>query len=387
MSNSIPSLIPNVVIIGKVNAGKSSLINAILNQDISVVSDEKGTTTDEVIKRMEILNIGPVNFIDTPGLSDHSSLGKKRLEKTKRSIRKSNLILFVCDALEDPDLSFYKTLKEDKILVFNKIDLATEKRLEYLSQTYPDAIFVSSRDDKSINELIYVISGKLKVEEKGLLEGINLAYPKIVLVIPIDSEAPKGRLILPQVQLLRECLDLHLVSIVLQPEQLKDYLDNNNDIGLIVCDSQVFKQVSDINKHRFYLTSFSILQARTKVDIDILLDGLKAFDSKIENVLIMESCSHNTSHEDIGQVKIPRMLKELIKDDFNYDFKMSYDFSEDISNYDLIVHCGSCMINADIMRKRTDKAMSNNVYITNYGILIAYYSGILDEAIQIFDKA
>lgn len=386
MSNPIPSLIPNIVILGKVNAGKSSLINTILQQDISVVSEQEGTTTDEIIKRMELINIGPVNFIDTPGLCDQTSLGLKRLEKTKKSIARANLVLFVVDASEKPDLHFYDELKEEKILVFNKIDLITSEQLIQLHQQYPQAVFVTKKDPESVNELLALIGEKIKIEERGLLEGIKLDYPKVVLVIPIDSEAPKGRIILPQMQLLRECLDLHLVSIVLQPEQLADYLDNNNDIGLIVCDSQVFNKVSEINKQRFYLTSFSILQARSKADLDVLLNGLKAFDKDIHNVLIMESCSHNTSHEDIGQVKIPKMLSELIDEPFNYDFKMSYDFGEDLKKYDLIVHCGSCMINANIMQKRMDVAKENNILITNYGLLIAHYFGILDEATKIFNK-
>lgn len=379
--DKIPSLIPTIAFIGKMNVGKSTIINNITNQDISIVSDKAGTTTDEVVKRMELLGVGPINLIDTAGLDDKSELGKQRVNKSIKAINRANLIVYVVD-INDIDLDEFEKIEKDKILVFNKIDLCNQNELNKIKQDYPNSIFIYQKD--GIDSLKQLLEKKLKRSKKGLLDGLLLSFNKIVHVIPIDSEAPEGRLILPQMQLIRECLDKNIVSIVLKESELEEYLSSNKDIGLIVCDSQVFKIVSEINNNRFYLSSYSILQAYNKGDLKYFIDSLNEFE-KLNNphILLMESCSHNSSHEDIGKIKIPKMLKDLLGS-YTYEFLMSYDFLQDLSNYDYIIHCGSCMINQEIMLDRIELAKNQNKPMTNYGLFIAYYNGILEESIKIF---
>ncbi len=377
----IPSLIPTITFIGKMNAGKSTIVNNITNQDISIVSSIAGTTTDEVVKRFELLGVGPINLIDTAGIDDQSELGKLRVNKTKKAIRRANLIVYVSD-ISDFDFNEYNAITKEKILVFNKIDLISQDVLDRMKEEYPQALFVSHQ--QGIEELKTKLTNTLKVRKKDLLDGLILSSNKIVHVIPVDSEAPEGRLILPQMQLIRECLDKDIISIVLKETELEDYLDNNDDIALIVTDSQAFKIVSQINNKRFYLTSYSIIQAYHKGDLTFFIESLNEL-SKLQkpHILMMESCSHNASHEDIGRVKIPKMLEKLLGE-FTFDFAMSYDFPEDLSKYDYIIHCGSCMINQDIMKDRINIAKEQNKSMTNYGLFIAYFNGILDESIQIF---
>ena len=385
--DKIPSLIPTVVFIGKTNAGKSSLINALTNQDISIVSEIAGTTTDEVVKRFELLDVGPINIIDTAGLDDISKLSQLRINKTKKAIKRATLLIYIIDSTKSDNLEEYSKLSDNKVLVYNKIDLLTKEELEKLKQQNPDALFVSSIDDNSINQLKHYLTANLQEIEKNLLHDIELKYNKIVHVIPIDSEAPKGRLILPQMQLIRECLDLDLISIVLKESELEEYLNNNKDIGLIVTDSQAFNIVSSINRQRFPLTSYSILQANQKGDLKYFVENLKYLKQLKKNphLLLMESCSHNASHEDIGRIKIPKMLKEIIGENFTFDFMMSHDFPDNLEQYDYIIHCGSCMLSSSIMKKRIKQACEKKIPMTNYGLLIAYYNGILNEAIKIFN--
>lgn len=383
MSNPIPSLIPTIVFVGQVNAGKSSLVNAFTMQDISIISEMKGTTTDEVVKRMELLDVGPINVIDTAGLNDKSTLGAQRLKKTNKALKRADLVLFVCD-VRHIDLTVYHNIDNDKILIFNKIDLLTKDELKILKETYPFALFTSVKDETGIEELRSRVAGILEIEEKTLLADINLKGNTIIHVIPIDKEAPKGRLILPQMQLLRECLDQNLISIVLREHQLASYLAKHNDVALIVTDSQIFKTVSEINKQRFPLTSYSILQARQKGDLKYLIEGIDYLNHHdINKVLIMESCSHNVNHEDIGRVKIPKMIKEL-KGDVEFTFYNSHDFPDNVADFDFIIHCGSCMLSRKIMLERIKVSQNQDVKMSNYGLVIANYFGILDEATRIF---
>ncbi|MEG0283585.1 MAG: [FeFe] hydrogenase H-cluster maturation GTPase HydF [Erysipelotrichales bacterium] len=380
----IPSYIPNIVIIGNTNVGKSTLINAIAKEDVSIVSDISGTTTDEVKKRIEILGVGPVNLYDTAGLDDDTDLKVERIDKTNKIIEIANLIIFVSDA-QDMDLNGYDSYDKEKLLIINKIDLVNEERLVELKEQYPEAIFVSSISN--VSKVEQAIRKTIKVEEKSLLEGIILNHKRIVHVIPIDSAAPKGRLILPQMQLIRECLDNNIISIVLKPDELEEYLNDGVSIDLIVCDSSVFNEVSKIVNDRYLVTSYSILQANQKGDLKELVNALEIMDTlkKDAHILIMESCSHNKSHEDIAQVKIPRILRQRISNDITIDFRNGFDFPKDYEKYDLIVHCGSCMINANIMNNRIEKAAKYNIPITNFGLLFAYQSGILEQAIKIFN--
>ncbi|MDR1781976.1 MAG: [FeFe] hydrogenase H-cluster maturation GTPase HydF [Bacilli bacterium] len=386
--DKIPSLIPTLVFIGKMNSGKSSLINALTNQDISIVSNIPGTTTDEVVKRFELLDVGPINIIDTAGLNDESDLGILRVNKTKKAIKRASLLVYVIDSSNEIDLSEYDKLSDEKILVFNKIDLLSNEELDRLKNKYPLALFLSIKDNQSIISFKKKLTKLLQEQDSLLLSNINLKFNKIVHVIPIDSEAPKGRIILPQMQLIRECLDTDLISIVLKESELEDYLATNNDIGLIVTDSQAFKIVSKINNHRFCLTSYSILQANQKGDLNYFIKSINKLKTLTNNahILLMESCSHNASHEDIGRVKIPRILNNIIGDNYTFDFKMSHDFPDNLATYDYIIHCGSCMLSAKIMDKRIKQAKELNIPMTNYGLIFAYNSGILEEATQMFKK-
>ncbi|MDF9867171.1 [FeFe] hydrogenase H-cluster maturation GTPase HydF [Bacilli bacterium PM5-3] len=382
----IPSLIPTIVFIGKMNAGKSSLINAITNQEVSIVSDIPGTTSDEIVKRIELLNVGPINLIDTAGFNDESDLGDKRVAKTNKALKRADLVIYLIDANDSFDLKEYDAISSKKIIVFSKIDLISDDKKTKLQNKYPNALFISVNQEKTINDLKNKLTTLFQENEEGLLKNIKLKHKKIIHVIPIDSEAPKGRLILPQMQLLRECLDLDIVSIVLKESELENYLEKNDDIDLIVTDSQAFKIVSQINNERFFLTSYSILQANQKGDLQLFVENIN-YLQKLSNpkILIMESCSHNTSHEDIGKVKIPKMLNEMIDGNVEFEFVMGHDFPDEIKNYDFIVHCGSCMLSKEIMQKRIKIANDNNIPITNYGLIIAHYNGILNEAIKIFN--
>lgn len=385
--DKIPSLIPNIVLIGHVNAGKSSLINKICQQDVSIVSEVAGTTTDEVSKRFELLDIGPINLIDTAGLKDNSILGEARVQKTNKIIQKASLLLVVIDST-NIDMSILKQAPDHikKIIIFNKIDLLNEQQLKELDNKYPNSIKTSINNQDSINNLLLQLTTYFKEYEPLLLEGIDFKYNKLVHVIPVDSEAPKGRLILPQMQLIRECLDLDIISIVLKETELEEYLNNNSDLDLIVTDSQVFKEISKINNKRIALTSYSILQARQKGDLAYFVESVEYLKQLKDNskILIMESCSHNVSHEDIGQVKIPKMLMDLLDIKFTIEHKMSNDFPTNLDEYDFIIHCGSCMMTSNVMKNRIKIALDHNKKMTNYGIFIAYYNNILDEVIKVF---
>ena len=384
--DKIPSLIPTIVFIGKMNAGKSSLINSLANQEVSIVSDIAGTTSDEIVKRMELLDVGPINIIDTAGYDDDSTLAKQRVNKTTKAMKRASLLIYVVDSTTNFILDDYQNIKDSKLLVFTKIDILSKDALNQLKNDYPDACFVSANDSETIIDLQSKLVVLLQENEIGLLANLSLNYNKIVHVIPIDSEAPKGRLILPQMQLIRECLDNDIISIVLKESELENYLKQNSDVGLIVTDSQAFGIVSKINHQRYPLTSYSILQANQKGDLRLMVENIKYLKNLVKpHILIMESCSHNTVHEDIGRIKIPKMLRELLKQDLEVDFMMAHDFPNDLEKYDYIVHCGSCMLSRKIMLKRIKYAQEKQVPITNYGLLIAHYNGILNEAIKIFE--
>lgn len=382
--DKIPSLIKNIVLVGSVNVGKSSLINTLTNQEISIVSNIPGTTTDEIIKRFELLDVGPVNFIDTAGLNDNSILGDKRVERTMKVLSRASIVIKVMDATKPEDIEI--TTNVPVVKVFNKIDLLDKNVLNQLISKNHGAHFLSTSSLAGIEEFKKYLTTILQDNERRLLDGIEFKFNKIVHVIPIDSEAPKGRLILPQMQLIRECLDRRLISIVLQESELESYLNNNDDIDLIVTDSQVFDYVSKVNGKRFKLTSYSILQANQKGDLQYFINSINDLVNLSSNphFLIMESCSHNTSHEDIGSVKIPKLLAKIYPN-FTYDFKMGNDFPENISKYDYIIHCGSCMLNSDVMIYRIKNAQQHEVPMTNYGIFIAHIAGILNEAVEVFN--
>ncbi|EDS78669.1 GTP-binding protein [Clostridium botulinum C str. Eklund] len=394
MNNTPNSNRKHIVFYGNTNSGKSSILNAIIGQEISLVSSVEGTTTDPVSKAMELLPFGPVLFIDTAGINDNSELGSLRVEKTLKTLNKTDFAIYVMD-INNIDENRYMEFKEKfkkhsipYITVINKVDTVDEDKINYIKNKFNDAIFVSAFNSESILNLKDELIKRLqKDEEEETLLGNIVPYGgKVIMVVPIDSEAPKGRLILPQVQIIRDCLDHGIKSYVVRDTELESALNDIKDVDLVITDSQAFKKVDKIVPSNIKLTSFSILFARHKGDLDVFIEGIKKIESlnKSYKVLISESCTHNHSHEDIGRVKIPKLLNEHIGHKLNYEFKMGHDFPENIKDYDLVIHCGACMVNKKTMETRINMCTENNVAIVNYGMILAYLTGILKRAIQIF---
>ncbi len=382
----------HIAIYGNRNSGKSSIFNKIIGQDIAIVSDIKGTTTDPVKKSMELLPFGPVIFIDTAGLDDEGVLGDLRIKSSEKILQRTDFAIYVHDA-ENVDIEgFHKLKKEFKrfninyLEVFNKIDLLSEDELKSLKEKNKNSIFVSTKNDKDILDLKDRLIDILREnEEEETLIGDLVPYNgKVVLVVPIDSEAPKGRIILPQVQVIRDALDHGIKTYILRDTELEEGLKDLKDVDLVITDSQAFKEVSQIVKD-IPITSFSILFARQKGDLSSFEEGVKALTSLKEGsrVLISESCTHNHSHEDIGRVKIPTLINKKLGYSLEYDFKMGHDFPKEL-DYDLVIHCGSCMLNKKTMLNRISICKEQNIPITNYGIVLAYLNGILDESISMF---
>ncbi len=385
----------HIAIFGKTNSGKSSLLNAIIGQDISIVSSVKGTTTDPVSKAMELIPYGPVVFIDTAGLDDSTELGELRVKRSLKTLQKTDFAIYVIDGEDDEKdeyNEFIKRFKKYKIpymVVINKIDRLSEDEIVMLKNIYNEAVLVSAKEEKNIlllkDELIKRLS---EGEVQETIAGDIVPYNgKVIMVVPVDSEAPKGRIILPQVQLIRDCLDHGIKSYVVRDTELESALCDIKNPDLVVTDSQAFKAVSKIVPRNIKLTSFSILFARYKGDLKAFVEGARKIEELDENskILISESCTHNHSHEDIGRIKIPKLLNKHLGKELNYEFKMGQNFPEDIEKYDLIIHCGSCMLNKKIMLTRIDMCSEKKVSITNYGVILAYLNGILDRTIEMFD--
>ncbi|MBP6062965.1 MAG: [FeFe] hydrogenase H-cluster maturation GTPase HydF [Fusobacteriaceae bacterium] len=401
MNNTPNSNRKHIGIFGKTNAGKSSLLNAILEQDISIVSSIHGTTTDSVTKAMELIPFGPVLFIDTAGLNDATELGHLRVEKALKELKRTDFALYIVDATEinshtnynnflKDELKIFKQYNLPYLLIINKIDLLNKESLEKLKECYSDAVFVSTHDRESILNFKSKLIKKLSVteEDPSLIKDLVPYNGTVLMVVPIDSEAPKGRIILPQVQLIRDCLDSGIKSYVVRDTELESAMSDLKQIDLIVTDSQAFKEVDAIVKGRYPLTGFSILFARQKGDLATLVNGAHAVKNLKDGsrILIAETCTHNTSHEDIGRVKIPNLLKKKTGKNLEFEFKMGKDFPTDLSSYDLVIHCGGCMINRKNMQNRMDEVLEKEVPITNYGVVLAYLTGILDKATEIFNN-
>ncbi|MFD3158541.1 [FeFe] hydrogenase H-cluster maturation GTPase HydF [Haloimpatiens sp. FM7330] len=395
MNNTPNANRKHIALYGKRNVGKSSLINSIIGQDISLVSDVKGTTTDPVSKSMELIPLGPVVFIDTAGLDDKGTLGEMRVERTLKILERTDFAIYVMDINDIDKEAYEQTVRSFKkfnipyITVINKIDTVNEEELQKIKNGFEDAVYVSANNMNSILELKDVLIERIKEEDDDPpIIGDILPYnSKVIMVVPIDSEAPKGRIILPQVQLIRDCLDNGIKSYVVRDTELKEALNDIKDVDLVVTDSQAFKKVSKIVPSHIKLTSFSILFARHKGDLNVFLEGISKIKELDENskILISESCTHNVSHEDIGRVKIPRMLSKLIGKKLDFEFKMGHDFPKDIEKYDLIIHCASCMLNRKTMQTRIQMCREKGVSITNYGVILAYLTGILDRSVEIFE--
>ena len=375
---------------GRTNAGKSSLVNKITNQDLAIVSDTKGTTTDPVYKAMEILPLGPVVIIDTPGFDDDGVLGEKRISRTKLVLNKTDVAVLVVDLVEgmaktDEELiKLFEAKGIPYIVAYNKADLK-----ETVSAGKANEIYVSSVTGKNIDELKEMIAraGLQKPAATPLISDLIEAGDTVVLVIPIDSSAPKGRIILPQQQVLREVLDSHALAYIAQDTDLKDLLENlKTKPKLVVTDSQAFGKVSKIVPEDIKLTSFSILLARHKGFLEPAVRGVKAIET-IEDgdtILISEGCTHHRQCEDIGTYKIPKWLREYTGKNFNIETTSGLSFAEDLSKYKMIIHCGGCMLNDREMIYRTKCASDCGIPMTNYGTAIAYMHGILWRSLEIF---
>ncbi len=389
---TLKSMRLHIGVFGRTNVGKSSLLNRVTNQEISIVSEIAGTTTDVVEKSMELLPVGPVTFLDTAGLDDETELGEKRIEKTMKIINRIDVAVVVCDyeGLDDYEKELIKKFDELKIpylIVENKCDI---KKVEI--PDYKNVLYTSVKDDENLvfrfkDALVKLLPDDFVNSPK--IVG-DLVPPKstVILVIPIDKEAPKGRIILPQVQTIRDLLDSDCLSYVVKETELKQAIENlKTPPALVVTDSQAFKQVSEIVPEDIALTSFSILFARLKGDLDEFIKGAKAIENLKDGdmVLILESCTHHAIEDDIGRVKIPNWLRKKTGKNLVIHNYAGHDFP-DLSDYKLVIHCGACMTNRREVLSRILIANQKNVPITNYGIVISYCLGILPRAVKIFEK-
>ena len=384
----------HIGIYGNTNSGKSSLMNKILGQDISLVSNVEGTTTDPVQKAMELIPFGPVLLIDTAGLEDKSQLGEIRVKKSFEYLKRLDFAIYVVDG-KNLDVDTYKKWKREAnkynikhMVVVNKLDRLSDDERSNINNIFDKPLFISAKNNENIDKLKDELIKYLEQDEEDKpIVGDLLPYgSNVVLVVPIDSEAPKGRIILPQVQVIRDCLDHGIKTYVVRDTELEDALKEIKNIDLVITDSQAFKEVDKIVPKEINLTSFSILFARQKGELSDFLEG----SNKLKNlkpgnkILICESCTHNVSHEDIGRVKIPRMLTKIAGGELNLEYKVGYDFNEDVEKYDMVIHCGACMVNRKSVINKINLCKEKNVPITNYGLVIAYFTGILDRSVEIF---
>lgn len=386
-----------IAVVGRRNVGKSSFINAVTGQQIAIVSDTPGTTTDPVAKPFELVPVGPVTFYDTAGIDDSGDLGAKRVKATRKILWRADIAIFVVDRkellpAEKEWLDTIKDLKIPIILVANKIDQGTvsEDIVSYCTANEIPWVAVSSETktglDRFMEALVQTVPSHFK-EEPALVGDLFDREDTVVLVAPIDASAPKGRLILPQVQVIREILDRRAVAVVAQENQLQAALEAlASPPALVITDSQVVLQVARQTPESIPMTTFSILFARHKGDLAQLVAGADVIDRLQDGdaVLIAEACSHHTQEDDIGRVKIPNWMKKYTGKALHFDVASGHDFPEDLDKYKLIVHCGSCMLNRMEMQRRITETVRRQVPITNYGVAISKLQGVLDRVIRPF---
>ncbi len=409
---------------GRRNAGKSSLVNAVTGQKLSVVSDTKGTTTDPVYKSMELLPLGPVLIMDTPGIDDEGELGELRMEKTKQVLNKADMAILVLDAGDKEQYDLKEYLKDEAkevnntgnlkdteryeleliaqfrkrdipyLIVYNKCDLISGNLPD--TNTLPvadnilsgDIIYVSSVTGEGVDNLKERMAHLIKTKDTTMQIVGDLLHPMdvVVLVIPIDSAAPKGRLILPQQQVIRDILEAGAVSVVVRDTELKDTIAGLSPRPyMVITDSQAFRYVSEITPEDIYLTSFSILMARWKGFLKTAVKGADAISNVKDgdNILIAEGCTHHRQCEDIGTVKLPNLIRKYTGAEPEFTFTSGGDFPEDLSGYKLILQCGGCMLNERAVKYRMNLALSQGIPFTNYGTAIARMNGILDRSVEI----
>lgn len=378
---------------GKRNAGKSSVVNKVTGQTVAIVSPVKGTTTDPVYKTMELLPMGPVMIIDTPGIDDEGRLGELRVKKTYQVLNKTDVAVLVVDGtvgITDVDQEMIRMFKEKDIpyiVVFNKKDLCEQcSNMEGVL-----SIWVSAEKGDGIHELKEKIAALSRQEEseKRIVGDMILPGDFVVLVVPVDSAAPKGRLILPQQQTIRDILDAGGITVVVKDSELKDALDGlGRKPKMVITDSQAFDKVSKITPEDIMLTSFSILFARYKGSLESTVKGAAGLNKLKDGdkVLISEGCTHHRQCEDIGTVKIPRWIERYTGKKLVYEWSSGTEFPEDLSDYSLVVHCGGCMLNEREMKYRQKQAGRQGIPMTNYGILIACTQGILKRSLMPFPE-
>lgn len=400
MNNNLKSLSIHIGIFGRANVGKSTLINYIVGQDVSIVSNISGTTTDVVYKSMELSPIGPITLIDTAGIDDISALSEKRIEKTKKIFDISDIAIIVLEpniwtVYEDNLVSKMSDNKTAFIFVINnykKIKLSQEFLNKIEKYVFLESELLNNNNyrESFINKLKILLLNNISEETLNLAPLTNKIiknFQTIVMVVPIDLGAPKGRLILPQVQMIRACLDTNAIVIITKETELKltlEKLKNNPDI--VICDSQVIKKVIEIVPENIPLTTFSIIFSVNRADFNIMLKGIEAIKNLKENdkVLIAEACSHHASKDDIGRVKIPNLLSNYLGFNINFDISSGIDYPNNLQDYSLIIHCGGCMINKKQMLSRQTYAIKNNIPITNYGMIISFLNNSLERVTKPF---
>lgn len=385
----------HIAIFGKRNVGKSSLINAITGQDISVVSNQKGTTTDPVYKAMELLPIGPVMFIDTPGLDDEGDLGELRVEKAKEILRKTDVALIVADGIVKDDFSMEQELEQylsaqdiPYLWVWNKCDLGMSSFDE--NKQKEQGVCVSTITLEGIDTLKEMIPKLLpKEEEKVLVRDLVECGDGVILVVPIDKAAPKGRLILPQQQVIRDLLEKGAFPMVTRETELEKVFQKLSvKPKMVITDSQVFAYVNKVTPKDIPLTSFSILMARYKGDLQELAESASCLHNlhNGDTILMAEGCTHHRQCGDIGTVKLPNWIKEYTGKELSFETSSGGGFPKDLKKYAMVVHCGGCMLNSREMKYRMKEAKQQGVPMVNYGILIAYMKGIIERSLGLFPE-
>ena len=383
---------------GRRNAGKSSVVNAVTNQEISIVSEEKGTTTDPVTKTMELLPLGPVVIIDTPGYDDVGTLGELRVKKTKMILNRTDLAVLVVDAtegkteIEDELLHIFETKKIPHLIVYNKCDLLSVSKMRELvaENSGENVVLVSATDKRNISQLLEQLSVLVDTNQsQPLVADLVDKDDVVILVTPVDSAAPKGRLILPQQQVLRELLDVGAISIVIKPEQIeKTFSSLSRRPRMVITDSQAFDYVANHVPEDILLTSFSILMARYKGFLKTAVAGAEVINSLAngDRILICEGCTHHRQCDDIGTVKLPRWLEEYTGKQFDFKFSSGGGFPDDLSGFSLVIHCGGCMLNEREVKYRMKCAEDAEIPFTNYGTVIACTQGILARTLEVFQS-
>lgn len=379
----------HISLFGRTNAGKSSLLNKLVGQDVAIVSATPGTTTDPVQKSVEINGLGAAVYIDTPGLDDNTVLGGERMARTARSLDSTDIAIVLFTDVESQ--SEYKIVEECRVREIPVIAVVSQvDRLDNTDviaanierRTTLRPISVSATTGEGIDELLSRIVATGKQEERLITEGFSKAGDRVLLVMPQDKSAPKGRLIQPQVQTIRELLDRGCIPICCTPDRMAEALAAlRKSPELIITDSQAFDEVYKLKPEDSVLTSFSILFARYKGDIKLFTEGVKALKNITEasRILIAEACTHTPQNEDIGRVKLPRILRKKFGEGLHIDIVGGADYPDDLSQYDLVIHCGACMFNRRHVLSRIERARKQGVAITNYGVILAALTGILDR--------